>query len=264
MAAGLPHDEVLGTLSEDVFLGGRLTLRQPEHGLRGGLDGVFLAATAPVRVGSTARVLDVGAGAGLVGLALAARVADARVTLIEIEPALAALAEENARRNGLAGRVEVISADLTAPMQLIADAGAVPGTFDHVLANPPFEEEGRVRMPADALRARAVAMGPEGLERWARFLAAMTRPGGTATVILRADALGRLLAALESRFGELRVFPLFPRTGEAAIRILVQGVKGSRAPLALLPGMVLHDAKGRFTSAAEAILRDGAGLELRP
>lgn len=250
----------LGPLSEDVFLGGKLKLRQPGKGLRGGIDGVFLAAAAPAAGG--ANVLDAGAGSGLVGLAVAVRVADARATLIEVEPALATLAIENARANGLLSHVDVVTADVTAPLQLIADAGAEPGAFDHVLANPPYGEEGRMRVSADDLRARATAMASGGIERWARFLAAMAKPGGTATMIHRAEALGEILAAFESRFGAVKAFPLFPREGEAAIRVIVQGIKGSRAPFSLERGLVLHDAKGRFTAAADAILRKGAALQL--
>ena len=43
-----------------------------------------------------------------------------------------------------------------------------------------------------------------------------------------------------------------------AIRVLVRARKGSRAPLALLPGLMLNDADGKPTAEAEAILRGGA------
>ena len=250
----------LGPLTEDEFLGGKLMLRQPGKGLRGGIDAVFLAAAIPAVSGSS--VLDAGAGSGIAGLAVAARVEDARVTLIEVEPALAALATENARRNALLARVETVTADVTAPLQLIAEAGAEPGTFDHVLANPPFGEEGRMRVSADELRARATAMPTGGIERWTRFLAAMAKPGGTATLVHRADALGEVLAAFANRFGAIKAYPLFPREGDAAIRVIVQGIKGSRAPFSLERGLVLHDAKGRFAAAAEAVLRRGSALKL--
>lgn len=259
-AAAEPILAPLGPLTEDVFLGGKLTLRQPGKGLRGGIDGVLLAASVPAEAGAS--VLDAGAGSGLAGLALAARVSQARATLIEIEPALAALAIDNARVNGLLARIEVITADVTAPLQLIAEAGAEAGSFDHVFANPPYGEEGRMRISADGLRARATAMASGGIERWTRFLAAMARPGGTATMIHRADALGEVLAAFESRFGAIKAFPLYPRDSEAAIRVIVQGIKGSRAPFRLERGLVLHDAKGRFSTAADAILRHGAALHL--
>jgi len=79
----------------------------------------------------------------------------------------------------------------------------------------------------------------------------------------RADRLDALLAALSGRAGEIVVFPLWPRQGQAAKRILVRARKQVATPLRLSPGLVLHEADGRFTAAANAVLRDGAGgLEL--
>jgi tRNA1(Val) A37 N6-methylase TrmN6 len=90
----------------------------------------------------------------------------------------------------------------------------------------------------------------------------MVKQGGRATVIHKADALPRLLAAIGSRFGDLSVFPVYPRAGESAIRVIVSGLKGSRAPLKLKSGLVLHGDGQAFTTAANAILRHGASLEI--
>jgi len=56
------------------------------------------------------------------------------------------------------------------------------------------------------------------------------------------------------------VLPLHPNAAAAAHRVIVMGRKGSRAPLELLPGFVLHDAKGAFTPQAQAIMRAGSAL----
>ena len=136
-------------------------------------------------------------------------------------------------------------------------------SFDHVLANPPYNQQGAGTVSVEALKATANVMPGGNLARWARFMAAMARPGGSATMIHRADAIGEVLSAFAGRFGGLIVFPLYPREGKSAIRVLVQGVKGSNAPVELRPGLVLHDAGNRFRPEAEAILRQGAGLSLR-
>jgi tRNA1(Val) A37 N6-methylase TrmN6 len=107
-------------------------------------------------------------------------------------------------------------------------------------------------------------MDEAGLERWVRYLARMAAPAGTATVIHKTEELGNLLARLAGRFGGLNVLPVQPRWDEPANRILVQGRKGSRAPLALLPAFVVHREGGALTAGAEAVLRNGSGLVLRP
>lgn len=252
-------------LTDDAFLGGALHILQPKRSYRAGLDAVLLAAACPARAGARERVLDAGAGVGTVGLCLARRVGDALITLVEIEPELAELARRNVERNALGSRVDVVKADVTEggrPFHETAESALTPGAFAHAVANPPYLSAGGGTEPPDRLKAAAHQMPGHNLDSWVRFIATALMGDGTATLIHRADALSALLGAFDSRFGAIRVFPVFPREGMAANRIIVQGVKGSKAPLRLLPGLVLHRDAHDFQPAAEAILRDGAALPL--
>jgi tRNA1(Val) A37 N6-methylase TrmN6 len=106
----------------------------------------------------------------------------------------------------------------------------------------------------------AHVLGQGGLESWLRAALALLRPGGLLAMIHRADALDDILRALKGRLGGLEILPIFPREGRAAIRVVVRGRKGSKAPLSLLPGLALHTEDGRFTPTAEALHRRGLGL----
>ncbi len=252
------HSRLKGELTLDAFLAGRITVLQPGSGYRAGLDAVVLAAT----IASTgeARVLDLGAGVGTAGLCIAARLPQAEVVLLEREPALAALAQQNIARNGMAERVSVITADLNLPADTL---GLAPESFDHTLANPPYQIEGYGNASPDELKARSHAMPAGSLECWVRVMARLTKPGGTAAMIHRADALGEILTAFKGRFGSVIVLPLHARQDAAAVRVIVRGIKGSRAPLAVMPGLVLHVPDGHgFTAPLQAILRDGQALSL--
>jgi tRNA1(Val) A37 N6-methylase TrmN6 len=253
--AGAPFE-----VTEDAFLGGQLTIGQPKCGPRAGLDAVFLAAACPAKAGD--KVLEAGAGSGIVSLAVARRVLGVGVMGVEIDPSLAALARRNAEANGLSSAARFIEGDVTWPSSSFDALGAAPSSFEHVLANPPFLMPGEARLPANAMLRRAHAATASELEGWVRFASAFARPRGTVTFIHRADALPRLLPLMERRFGRLILFPLFPRVGEPASRIIIQGIKGSRASFILHQGLVLHRADGGFTPAADAILRGGGQLEL--
>ena len=157
------------------------------------------------------------------------------------------------------------------PLRQGLSIASLAGTLDRAfsmggraVANPPFLEAGEARLPQGAMLSRAHASAPGELESWIRCLAAFVKPRGTVTIVHRADALPRLLGFLHGRFGGLTVYPLYPREGVPATRILIQGRKGSRAPLRLMRGMVLHGAGNGFTAEAEPILRGGSGLELAP
>ena len=130
------------------------------------------------------------------------------------------------------------------------------------MANPPFIERGRGTPPANPARAAAAIESAADLGDWVRFALAMVRGQGTVSLVHRADRIDAVLAHLAGRAGDIVVFPLWPAEGRAASRILVRARKQVAAPARLMPGLVLHDADGRFTAAAEAVLRGGAGLEL--
>jgi tRNA1(Val) A37 N6-methylase TrmN6 len=247
-------------VTEDAVLGGKLRLKQPRSGHRVGHDAILLAAACPARAGE--RVVDLGAGVGAAGLALARRVEGVKVTLVEVDAFLAGLAAENARLNGLGARVNSIVLDVAAPARAFAAAGLAPESVTRVLMNPPFNDPARQRGSADRRRRLAHAGSGEMLANWIKTAARLLRPRGTLTMIWRADRLAELLQALASAFGATTVLPVHPGEREAAIRVLVRATKASRAPLVLLPGFVLNDASGRPTAQAEAVLRGDAVLPL--
>jgi tRNA1(Val) A37 N6-methylase TrmN6 len=249
--------------TDDAFLGGALRILQPKSGYRAGVDAVLLAAAVRCAAGRPARAVDVGAGVGTAGLCLACRCPEISVALFEREPELVALARENIHRNTLSDRVAVAAGDIDSVTDAeLGGLGIAAGSFDHVLANPPFHVEGDGTAAVDRLKAAAHAMPAAGLEQWSRFLARMAKPGGTATIIHKAEAVADLLEGLARRFGALRVLPIHARPNEPAIRVIVQGTKGSKAPLAVLPAFVLHDDSGAFSPGAQAILRHGGALEI--
>ncbi len=242
----------------DRLLDGRLTLAQPATGHRAGTDAILLAASAPE--GFAGHAVDLGSGVGTVGLAVAAMEPHARVTLVEIDPAMAALARRNVAANGRDGRVDVVEADILSRPAARRAAGLAAGSATLVLTNPPFDTAGRVRASPDAARRTAHVMGEGDLDRWIRCALDLLAPRGTLLCIHRAAALPALLAALDRRFGAVAARPVLPREGAAATRVLVKAVKGSRAPFSLLAPLALHGPDGAFTPTAEAIHRGAARL----
>lgn len=238
-------------VTEDGFLDGRLRLKQPRGGHRAGHDAILLAAAAAAREGD--RVVEFGAGVGAAGLALALRCAGLDLTLVEIDPKLAKLAEYNATANGIAGNVVV--GDVAAPAAVFDRLGLGADSADLVLMNPPFNDAARHRASRDPARRLAHEAAPAMLDAWIHAARRILRPGGRLTLIWRADGLPEVLAALARGFGSLEVVPVHPRSAAPAIRVLAQATKGGRAPLVLHQGFVLNDETGCPTPAADAVLR---------
>ncbi|CAA7620548.1 tRNA1(Val) (adenine(37)-N6)-methyltransferase [Magnetospirillum sp. UT-4] len=238
----------------DHFLGGRLVIAQPVRGYRAGSDPLFLAAAVTAQAGETA--LDLGCGVGTAALALLARAAGVRATGLELQPELAALARRNAEANGLADRFRVVEGCLGTPPPELKGAA-----FHHVLTNPPWYEPGSVQDPeADSKRIGHVE-GEVDLAAWLAAALRRVRPRGHLWVVHRADRLGDILAALAPlRVGGVRVFPLWPKAGQPATRVVVAARKDVRTPLEVLPGLVLHHADGSYTAGAESVLRGASPL----
>lgn len=252
-------DPDLPATSEDAVLGGRLRLRQPLTGHRVGHDAILLAAATDAHAGEHA--VDLGAGVGGAGLALARRIDGLSVTLVEIDAVLAALAAGNARLNGLDARVDVCTCDAE-DTDALAAAGLAAGGADCVLMNPPFRDATRQNLSPDAARRLAHAASPGLLPRWIASAAWLLRPGGMLTLIWRADALDQVLAALGGEFGAAAILPVYPRPERPAIRVLVRAEKGGQGKPVELPGLMLNDARNRPTAVAEAVLREALPLAL--
>lgn len=232
--------------TEDYFLGGRVKLAQPVSGFRAAIDSVLLAAAVLAKPGDS--VLELGTGPGAAILCLAARVPGLQLSGIERDSAAAALCRYNAQLNGC---------DLTVYEILVGEDSQLK-EFDHVFANPPFHD------------AQSHGAGPkashmpdnDNIANWIAYADRHLKSHGSLTLIHRADAMPRLLSALQDcQFGAIKVLPVQSRGGQAAKRILLKAVKHRRTPFELLSPFIVHEEHGDYTPRCHAILREGAALD---
>ena len=242
-------------ITEDQFLNGKLRLRQPKRGHRAGHDAILLAAATPAHAGD--RIADFGAGVGTAGLAIARRVPGIECVLLEIDSALAELARANATLNSLDSEVHTL--DVTASPGAFAAAGLAPDSVDAVLMNPPFNDESRHRLSPDVQRRAAHVAAEDTLAQWVHAARRILKPGGSLTLIWRADGLGDVLASLARGFGGIMVLPVHPDATKPAIRVLVSATKGSGAPMSIRRGLNLNGGDGSASAEANAAL-DGQAI----
>jgi tRNA1(Val) A37 N6-methylase TrmN6 len=245
----------------DAFHRGNFYLIQPRRGHRAGTDALMLAAGVPSTF--SGRLADLGAGAGAAGLAVASRCREASITLVERETEMADYARQTLAYEGnnqLAPRVEVLNADVTLTGEARAAAGLGNASFDFAIMNPPFNEPADRASP-DEMRRGAHVMDDGLFERWLRTASAIVRPRGGLALIARPRSLTEILDAMEGRFGAAQIVPVLPRATEPAIRIVIRAVRASRAPLSLMPPLIVHDATGNgFTDRADAVNNGRASL----
>jgi tRNA1(Val) A37 N6-methylase TrmN6 len=244
--------------TEDAFLGGQLRLRQPKSGHRAGHDAMLLAAATPVRSGD--RVVDLGAGVGAAGLAVARRVPGVKLVLVEIDAALAGLARGNAASNAIAADVVVL--DVAAAADAFAAAGLAPDSVDVVLMNPPFNDPARHRASPDKAREIAHVATTATLESWIHAARRILKSGGVLTLIWRADGLSEVLTALGRGFGSLAILPVHGDANMPAIRVLIRAIKGGKAPTEMHAALMLNDESALPNKQLQEVLAGKGVLPL--
>ncbi|WP_458789696.1 tRNA1(Val) (adenine(37)-N6)-methyltransferase [Yoonia sp. MH D7] len=237
-------------ITSDLFLGGKVTAKQPAKGYRAGVDAVLLAASVPAKTGES--VLELGCGVGVASLCLAARVSELRITGVEVQQGYADLARENG--------VNVVCADLRA---LPADLRNTQ--FTHVMMNPPYFERDKGSSAPDA--GRDIAMGGDTpLADWIDVAAKRLAPKGYFTMILRMARLPEVLSALHGRLGSVVLQPISARMDTAPHLFLLQARHSGKAPFRMRPNLIMHDGtmhdidRENYTVQLREILRDGAGF----
>ncbi len=259
-------------LSSDRFLGGRLLIDQPlSGGHRSGIDAVLLGASLPENKSGT--LFDLGSGVGVAGLVALAHQPGLSVTLVDIDPDALRLATKNAGRNAvrIGGATPqdmpnvpcVIEADVTLSGAARRSTGLQPQSADVVLTNPPFHDGAHSRPSPDRQKARAHMADDATLRAWFETALWMLRPKGRLTLIVSPPRLPLILQTIGPGLGGLTILPVHPRSDQAATRVLVSGRRDSRAPLRMLPGLVLHGASGSdFLPDVKRILTGDGRLSL--
>jgi tRNA1(Val) A37 N6-methylase TrmN6 len=240
---------------ETTLLNGRVNLLQPTKGYRIGMDGALLAAAAACVLGDkSAHVLELGSGVGGVMLSLSLRCPRLEITGLEREALSYDLLCENLKRHDYSQRLKAILGDVGQGFKTLNLA-----RFDLIMSNPPyFDDPETLRAPHELKRPAWIA--DDGLRAWLQFAQSSVKDGGDIVFIHRAERLGDIISGLD-KCGTFVILPIQPFIDKEAKRVLVRAKRLGKAPLRLLPPLILHDGGDRkHTPYLEAILRGEAGL----
>jgi tRNA1Val (adenine37-N6)-methyltransferase len=234
----------------DTILGGALTLVQPRSGYRFSIDSILLGRF--VRVRRRDRVLELGAGCGVISIMIAALWRPREVAAVEIQPGLAAMAARNAILNSL-DSIRVIDGDLCARRI----DGLAPASFDLVIANPPYcaLHTGRTSPNPGRRIARdeSAATLAEFIEAAKRYAA----NGAKVAFVFKASRSAELIRCLaENTLEPKRIRFVHPRADAPASTILVEARKGGGVEAAIEPPLIIYDRPGVYSDEARALMQN--------
>jgi tRNA1Val (adenine37-N6)-methyltransferase len=241
----------------DAILGGRLRIIQKKRGYRFSLDALLLAHFSVLREGDD--LIDLGTGGGVIALILAQRFRCGRVLGIDIQEGLAEMARRSIVLNGLEGQVEIRSGDVRRQESICA-----PQSFSAAIFNPPYRRlrSGRMNPDSEKAVARHEIAGSAG-----DFLAAAAhalRPDGRAYAIYPASRMVELLARMrERRIEPKQLRMVHSRRGGPGLFVLLEGVKGGREGLKVMPPLFVYGEAGGYTPEMMEIFTDLSAFPAR-
>ena len=223
---------------------------QAEHA-RLSTDSVLLADF--VRLRGVRRGIDLGCASGAVALLLLSRSETLHMTGLELRPEAAALAEENMARNGLAHRSRILSGDIRAHRALFP-----AGSFDLVVANPPYYPLGSGALSLDPARAAARGETDCTLEELCTAAAWLCRAGGSVALVYKPERLAELFSAMSAHGLVPKRLRLVCHRAEAAPSlVLVEGRRGGKPGLRIEPSLLLTGPDGKDSAEARRIYHKG-------
>jgi tRNA1Val (adenine37-N6)-methyltransferase len=220
--------------SLDTLFDGRLNLLQSRSGYRFSLDALLLAYFVTVK--PRERIVDLGTGNGVVALVLARLYPSSALTGIELQSAMAERAERNVELNGLDGRIEILHADVRQITARMSAAG-----FDVAVCNPPYRKPGSGRISANAERQAARHETQGNLHDFLRAATYLLRHKGRMAICYSALRVTDLIAAMrQARLEPKRLRMVHSFHGREASLVLVEGVKGGRAGVAVSSPLIIY------------------------
>ena len=229
-----------GERLDDLQRGGLRILQRPD-GFRFGTDAVLLADFAGVKRGE--HVADMGTGTGVLPLLLSARAEGTTFDAFEIQPQVADMASRSVAINGLQARIRIHQADCREA------AARIGHECCHlVVSNPPYTKGGAGLVSPEETRAISRSDSGCTLEDWIAACGRVLRNGGRLCCVFPAPRFLELCDAMRTaRMEPKRVRFVAARETSSPKLVLVEGLKGGRPGLHLMPVLATHDAQGGFT-----------------
>lgn len=241
-----------GERLDDLQIKG-MKIIQRAGAFRFGTDAVLLADFAAPKPND--RVVDFGAGTGVLPLLMCGHGEGARFDALEIQGDMAEMAARSVALNGLEGRIFVHHADLRDAPALLGH-----GRATLVVCNPPYSPAGTALVSASASHRVARHEGACTIAEIAQSAAKVLQNGGRMALIYPAARLFDLMAALrDARLEPKRVRTVHDMADRPPKLALLDAVKGAGSLLHWLPPLILREADGRPTAEWKRIYRVGEG-----
>lgn len=234
-------------LSSDKVLGGAISLLQPKKGFRVGIDSILLSSS----IKNFTSCLELGSGSGVISICLARRILNSKIIGVENNKLLIEIANRNLINNDLnSSKINFYHFDVIGEKfsKIYNDF------FDQVVMNPPYFNKANINLSKNYNKATAKYLDASSLNDWIEVAYKKLVKKGYLNFVYRTGALSNVFSLLDSKWGDIRIFPLWPKMRKQSKLFLIQARKDSKAETKLLPGLILHNEDGSYTNDCNNVL----------
>lgn len=225
---------------------------QTEESFKLSTDSVLLADFANMKRAKSC--LDLGSGAGVLCVLLAAKNTDSMITGIELQPDFAELSRKNLSENGMDARAEILTADLREHRKLVKAQ-----SFDLVVSNPPYFAENSGLSAPTSHRAQAREEKSCTLEDICAAAKWALRWGGSLALVQRPERLSEIFCAMtEAGIEPKRLRTISYSAFKAPSLVLVEGKRGGKKGLKIEAPLILTGSGGSDSDEVQRIYKRGA------
>lgn len=240
-------------VTKNKILNGNIVLYQPKIGFRIGIDSILLSSS----VNNYKNCLDLGSGIGVIMLSLAKRFPKSRILGVEKNKELIKISKENVILNNLEDfNIEFFCTDIKKGKFL----PELNNSFDRVVMNPPYFFNSKVVSSSDVYKKEAKY--DENILTWFNVAYSKLKSKGYLNFIFRSEYINIALECLSNKWGDIRIFPLWPKIGKTSKLTIIQARKNSKSGVQLMPGLVLHNNDGTYTETCNKILNNKSYIHI--
>ena len=240
-------------VSKNKILGGSISLFQPKKGFRVSIDSILLCSS----IKRYSNCMEFGTGSGVILVCLSKKYPNSNIIGVEKNIELVELAKKNLLENKINNKNTLVICNDILKKPFLKNYN---NTLDRVIMNPPYFKINNVIKSDNKLKASA--RYEDNINQW--FLAAYKKlkPKGYMNFVFRSENLDLILSKLYNSWGDIKIFPLWPKAKVKSKLMIMQARKNANSGVQILPGLILHNNNGTYTEECNSILNNKSNIQL--
>ena len=227
-----------------------LKIIQNTEGFCFGVDSVLLTEFArDMKKNKT--IVDLGTGAGIIGILLSKKVKASKIIGVEIQKDVANMAKRSVELNNLQNIMQILNED-------VKNLSLEKNSFDYVVTNPPYKKKGTGIINREDKQIISRHETTVNLEEWIKVASQLLKDNGAIYMVHRPERLNEIIENLRKyRLEPKRIRFVYPKINKNSNLVLIKAVKYANSFLKVEKPLIIYNEDGTYTDEILKIYEEG-------